>query len=58
MIFLRHIKFPINQVASSSTAAAESMASLPAIMPRSGMGFYIIDLLEVNIQALDRVRSC
>ena len=48
MIFLRHIKYPSTQITSSAEdPLAETLARLPAIMPRSGMGFYIIDLFEV-----------
>ena len=48
MIFLRHIKYPSSQITSSAEdPLAETLTRLPAIMPRSGMGFYIIDLFEV-----------
>ena len=50
MIFLRHIKYPSNLIQTSPTddPYCDPCARLPEIMPRSGMGFYIIDMFQVE----------
>jgi hypothetical protein len=50
MIFLQHIKFPSNteSVLLSDHPMADNSAKLPAILPRSGMGFFLIDFFRVK----------
>ena len=53
MIFLRHKKYPTNHHGDPTTAGdtqmGETAAGLPAILPRSGMGFYLIDLFQLKL---------
>ena len=54
MIFLRHKKYPANHHGDPSAAGGEGQmgetaAGLPAILPRSGMGFYLIDLFQLKL---------
>ena len=52
MIFLQHVKFPSNDesVLVPDLSTSENSPKLPAILPRSGMGFFLIDLFKVNIK--------
>jgi hypothetical protein len=48
MVFLRHTKYPRNEddyCANSFTS--ETAPTLPAILPRSGMGYFLIDFFQV-----------
>jgi hypothetical protein len=47
MIFIRHIKYPLDQKLDDYKLD-ENIQKLPAILPRSGMGFYLLDLFQVN----------
>ncbi len=52
MMFLRHVKAPSNNFISShdedpTSEKDDGINKLPAIWPRSGMGFYLIDLFQV-----------
>jgi hypothetical protein len=53
MIFLRHKKYPANHhgdpSASGEGQMGETAAGLPAILPRSGMGFYLVDLFQLKL---------
>ena len=58
MIFLRHKKYPGNQHGETTTASGEgpmgeTAAGLPAILPRSGMGFYLVDLFQLKLICWD-----
>ena len=50
MIFLHYIKYPANQqsVTGDENVMEPCIPKLPAILPRSGMGFYLLDLFQVN----------
>jgi hypothetical protein len=48
MIFLRHFKYPSDNWSNDNCIDEEAISSLPAILPRSGMGFYLIDLIQVR----------
>ena len=51
MIFLRHIKYPSNEQSSppEMDPMGDIITRLPAILPRSGMGFYLIDLFQLKL---------
>ena len=58
MIFLRHKKYPGNQHGETTAASGEgpmgeTAAGLPAILPRSGMGFYLVDLFQLKLICWD-----